>query len=111
MRLVYFISTFIPPFVALVILWRRALWKKNDPLLKKALPVLIILGLVGLINGIAENPALHWGIWTYNPTTTLGVTIYDVLLETYIYCVLVPIAIGSAAIKFAERQDRKYGKS
>ena len=110
MRLVYFISTFIPPIIALLILWRSALWTHNDSLLKKAFPILLILGLVGLINGLAENPGLHWGIWAYNPDTSLRVTIFDVLLETYIYCILIPITIGSAAIKFAERQDRKNGK-
>jgi uncharacterized membrane protein YoaT (DUF817 family) len=106
MKLLYFVSTFIPPLVAVLILWRKALWSQN-PLLKKTLPILLILGLIGLINGTAENPALHWGIWAYNPDTTLEITIWDVLVETYIYCILVPIAIGSAAIKFAERQDKK----
>lgn len=97
----YFISNFVPVLVALIIIWRN-----NTALLKKILPILILLGCVGLLNALAENPALHWGIWNYNKPKTLGITIFDVLFETYIYCILVPITIGSAAIKFADRIDR-----
>lgn len=106
MKFVYFVSNFVPVLIALVLLWRRF-----DARLKRALPILAILGLIGIVNGLAEGPALAWGIWYYNDPKTLGVSIYNVYLETYIYCILVPIAIGSAAIKFADRQDRKHAKS
>ena len=105
MRLTYFISNFVPVVLALIIIWR-----KGGPLLRKTLPILLILGFLGLVNALGENPALHWGFYSYNQPKTLGITIQGVLFETYIYCVLVPIAIGSAAIKFAERQDKKSAK-
>lgn len=76
-------------------------------LLKKSLPVLLVLGLLGLINAIGENPALRWGIWNYNSPHTLGIRIWGVLFETYVYCFTVPIVIGSAAIKYADRADKK----
>ncbi len=101
----YLISDFVPVIIALAIFWWRD-WGG----LKKNARLLCFLGMIGVINAVAENPGLRWGIWTYNPNTTLGVTFFRVLFETYIYCIIVPIAIGSAAIKFAERQDRKNGK-
>jgi len=105
MRLTYFLSNFIPVVLALMVIWRNGL-----PLLRKCLPILIILGTLGVVNALGENPALHWGIWSYNEPKTLGIKVFGVFLETYIYCFLVPIAIGSAAIKFADRQDAKRKK-
>jgi len=101
----YFLSNFVPIAIALFIIWRG-----NIRLLRKMLPALGLLALVGLVNALAENPALHWGIWHYNTTHTLGIRIFKVFFETYVYCLLVPIAIGSGAIKFAERQDAKRKK-
>lgn len=101
MRLAYFISNFIPVSIAIIYIWR------NKKLSKKVITILVVLGSLGLINALAENPALRWGIWDYNPETTLGVTTFGVLFETYIYCFLVPIAIGSAALVFAQREDMK----
>lgn len=100
MRFAYFISNFIPASIAVIYIWR------NKKLSKKILTILVILGSLGLINALAENPALRWGIWEYNPDTTLGITFFGVLFETYVYCILVPIAIGSAALVFAQREDR-----
>jgi len=100
MRYTYFISNFVP--IALALAW---IWRDKRPLLKRSLPLLVLLGTFGLINALAENPALRWGIWKYNLPHTLNIQIYGVMLETYIYCFLVPIAIGSAAIIFANRQD------
>jgi lycopene cyclase domain-containing protein len=105
MKYTYFISNFIPVVLALLIIWRN-----NKKLFRRVLPVLIILGVLGLINALAENPALRWGVWIYNSSKTTGITFFKVLLETYIYCILVPVAIGSAAIKFAERQDAERKK-
>lgn len=67
--------------------------------------MLALLGLMGVVNALAENPALRWGIWEYNPENALGIMVFGVMLETYIYCFLVPIAIGSAALVFAQRED------
>jgi hypothetical protein len=75
-----------------------------------SLPILLILGLIGLVNALGENPALRWGIWNYNIPHTLNIKIFGVLLETYLYCFTVPVVIGSAAIKFAENQDVKNRK-
>jgi hypothetical protein len=102
MKLIYFISNFVPVLIALAFIWHS-----GGFFAKKNLIILGILGLVGIVNGLAEGPALHWGIWYYNDPKTLGVSFFDVYLETYIYCFLIPITIGSAAIKFANRQDRK----
>lgn len=75
-------------------------------MLKKVVPILLILGGLGLLNSLAENPALRWGIWAYNDPHTFGISIFGVRLETYIYCILVPITIGSAAIKIADKHER-----
>jgi len=100
MRFTYLISNFVPVVLALLIMWRG-----KSRLLKRVVPILIILGMAGLINALAENPALRWGIWSYNVPHSFGILIHGVMLETYIYCILVPIAIGSAAIIFANRLD------
>lgn len=105
MKYVYLISNFIPVLIALAILWYIAC-----PLLKRSVPILIILSLIGLMNGLAEGFALQWGIWYYNNTNTLGVTIFNVYLETYIYCLLIPICIGSATLIFAQWEDSKHAK-
>lgn len=111
MKFIYFFSNFVPVLLALVIIWHKAvLYRKPDPTLKKYFPILLILGFLGIINALGESLALKWGIWYYNDPRNLGIKFFNVYFETYIYCILVPITIGSAAIKFAERQDKKYGK-
>lgn len=103
MRATYFISNFVPIMLALLIIW-----KNNWTLLKKVLPILLILGGLGLLNALGENPALRSGIWAYNDPKTFGISVFGVRLETYIYCILVPVAIGSAAIKIADRYERAH---
>jgi hypothetical protein len=111
MKFIYFISNFIPVLLALLIIWHKTIiYRKIDSNFKKNLLILLILGLFGLVNALGEGLALKWGIWYYNDSRNLGIKFFNVYLETYIYCVLVPVTIGSAAIKFAERQDKKYGR-
>ena len=101
MNLTYLISNFVAVGLGLTILWRG-----KSKILKKYKVVLILLATIGLINALAEGPAMRWGIWFYNDPKTLGITLFATKLETYLYCILVPVAIGSAAIIFAERKDR-----
>lgn len=103
MKLVYFISNFVPVAIAVLYLWR------GKSLSKKTITLLGTLGVLGLINAIGENPALRWGIWSYNSDYNLGIKFLGVMFETYIYCILVPIAIGSAALKFAQREEKDKG--
>lgn len=110
MNLLYVVSDFVPVVLALVIIWHSAFYERGRALLKKAILPLLILGAIGLVNALAESVALQQGIWSYNNPRTLGISIFGVYFETYIYCILVPITIASAAIKFAERQDRKHEK-
>ncbi len=104
MRWAYLVSNFIPILIAFILIWRKGLPSKRTWYL------LAILGTLGLINALGENPALHWGIWHYNLPKTLDIQIFGVLFETYVYCIMVPIVIGSAALKFAERQNAKKSK-
>ena len=104
MKYVYIISNFIA-FIPILILWSR-----HGRKLRPYIGVLTVVCMVGLINTLAEGPAMRWGIWFYNIPKTLGITLWGALFETYLYCVLVPLAIGSAALIFADREDGKRAK-
>lgn len=106
MRYTYLISNFVAIGLGLIFLWRGKL-----QIIKRIAPVLILLAGIGLVNGLAEGPALSWGIWFYNSPKTVDISIFGTLLETYLYCILVPIAIGSVAIILAERQMDSKTKS
>ena len=82
------------------------MWYAHSKIIKKSIVILLILGIAGIINTPAEGPAMRWGIWFYNEPKTLGISILGAKLETYIFCILVPIAIGTAAIIFAEMKDK-----
>lgn len=98
----YFLSNFVAVSLGLAILWRG-----QSKVIRRFIKIFILLAVIGLINTLAEGPAMRWGIWAYNDPKTLGITIWGAKLETYVYCILVPIAIGSAAIIFAEYRDKR----
>ena len=102
MKYIYLISNFVA-LIPLLFFWRGK-WQ----IIRRYRVVLGITCLIGFMNTIAEGPAMRWGVWFYNNPKTLGITLWGAKLETYLYCILVPLAIGSAAIIFAERSD--HGK-
>lgn len=102
MRFTYLISNFIPVGVGLILLWN-----KRTALLKKIVPIISVLALVGLVNALAEGPAMSRGIWFYNEPKTFGMSILGVKLETFLFCVLVAIGVGSAAIIFTNASEKR----
>jgi len=57
---------------------------------------------------VADNFALSWGIWVHEPSKILGVWVLGIPLEEIIFCVLVAIAIASAVLVFADREDKGF---
>ncbi len=78
---------------------RRTLWKFSRTVIAVA-TICTILGVFG------EAVALKWGAWAYSPRKTLNVSVVGVPLETYLFSVLVSIAVSSATLYWANCEDR-----
>ncbi|MEM7225958.1 MAG: hypothetical protein AAF495_23470 [Pseudomonadota bacterium] len=77
----------------------RRLWAYRR-LLAVMIAVALFLTLIG------ESTALDWRIWVYNPARTFDIFLGGAALETYLYAVLVTLAITCAALIGARYEER-----
>ena len=72
----------------------------------KAIALTTAFGFI--LGPIGEAVALRWGAWAYNPAQILDVLVEGVPVETFLFSLLVSIAVSSAAIYWAHCEDRGY---
>jgi lycopene cyclase domain-containing protein len=83
------------------------LWIVKFQLLSKYTRLILSVGLLGMVLGvIGEAIALRIGAWAYNSERTVDRAILGVPIETYLFSLLISIAIASAAINWADSEDR-----
>lgn len=70
---------------------------------KKIIALTAVIGMIGTL--IAEPVALNWRIWLYSPDRTFGVY-FGAALETFIFTVLVSIAISSATLVWSDYEEK-----
>ena len=78
------------------------------PLTEETFKALIILAVFLVYGVVADNVALSLGIWDYDRSKILNVWVLGMPLEEIIFCVLVAIAIASAVLLFADREDKGF---
>jgi len=78
---------------------RNALWKFRWL-------VVTIAAICTVLGVAAEAVALKWGAWDYSPEKTLNILIAGVPIETYLFSVLVSIAVSSATLYWVSCEDR-----
>ena len=93
-QLSYLISTIVFAGVAVLIEWLLAF--RHLKKYWKLITLVVVIDLLILI--ILEPVALQWRAWTLSPQLTLNTFFLGAALETYLYTVLVSIAIASATL-------------
>lgn len=56
---------------------------------------------------VAESVALNWRTWFYSQDKTFGIYVGAAALETFIYTVLVAIAVASATLVWSDYEEDK----
>jgi hypothetical protein len=69
----------------------------------KLIGLVVVMDLLILI--VLEPTALQWRAWTLSPQLTLNVFFLGAAAETYIYTVLVSIAIASATLLWSDYEE------
>lgn len=100
----YLVTTLIIAFGAVLFEWLisfKNLWKQ-----RKVLGIVVFICVMGAIVG--ESTAIKWRAWLYNPERTLNFIFLGIPIETYLWTVLIVIAIASATIQWSkyERQGK-----
>ena len=98
----YLITTLLFAGAAVAVEWLLGYKKLKRYWRIIGLGVLLVL----LTTAIAEPIALEWHIWRYSLDKTLGISLLGAALETYVYTILVGIAITSATIAWAEMEEK-----
>jgi lycopene cyclase domain-containing protein len=100
-NLTYFISTLIfgglPVLLEVVFGWY--FFKKY----LKTIRDIVFIGL--LIAPLGEGIALYFKAWQYNPQRNLGITIFYIPLETYVFTILVGLAVTIAIYIWTYYED------
>ena len=69
--------------------------------------LLAVMSLVAIfLTVVGESTALAWRIWVYNPERTFDRFVGGAALETYVYAVLVTLAVACAALIGARYEER-----
>ena len=100
-QLSYLITTVIFAGGAALIVWLLAF--RHLRKYWKLLSVVVLIDLCIFL--ILEPTALRWRAWTLNPRLTLHVFLLGAALESYIYTILVSIAIASATLLWSEYEE------
>ncbi len=66
----------------------------------------VVMGIGVLATVLGEPIALRWRIWTYNAERTFNVLVLGAELETYIYALLVALAVASATVAWARYEEQ-----
>ncbi|SRR6266705_176690 len=77
----------------------KTLWR-----FRRVVAAVVLIGLIG--TAFAERIALNWELWAYNPERTLKIFVSGAALETYLFSVLVSIAVSSATLYWVYCEDR-----
>jgi len=97
-QLSYLITTVIFAGGAALIVWLLAFRH-----LRKCWKLLSVVVLIDLfIFLILEPTALRWRAWTLNPQLTLNMFLLGAAVESYVYTILVSMAIASATLVWSE---------
>lgn len=71
---------------------------------RRVIGLMVLFGLLMTI--IAEPFALKWRAWTYNPERTLNIFVGGAALETYLFSILIGVAISSATLAWMRYEER-----
>ena len=100
-RLSYIMTTVIFAGGAVLIEWLLAF--RHLRKFWKILRVVVLIDLLILL--LLEPPALRWRAWTLNPQRILDVFLLGAAVESYVYTILISIAIASATLLWSECEE------
>jgi hypothetical protein len=72
--------------------FRRVIW------------IVVVIGLLG--TALGERIALAWDLWAYDADRTFYISVFGAELETYLFSLLVCIAVSSATLYWVYCEDR-----
>lgn len=72
--------------------------------------ILLAVVLIAIVYTIVSEPvALRWSAWSFNPAYTLDVSLLGTEIETYLYAILVGIAISVFTLVSADKEESGEG--